>query len=990
MAIRGLTIFISDIRNCSSREEEAKIVDKEMAKIRKKFKDAPKLTPYEKKKYVWKMLYMFVLGYPIDFGHMEAINLISSEGWSEKQVGYLAVALLLNENHDFLRLIINSVSKDLLSKNEDIQTLSLNCIANIGGREFAEALTGQISKIFVSAQTRAPIKKKTALSLLRMYRKSPDFLQVGEVRDRIFALLDDRSLGVITSVCSLMLGLVAASPEGWESGPSALVKALGKVTSANASREYGSDYAYYSVMCPWVQIKLLRLLQYFPKPDDAEQLQKLNDVLERILSDSQVVKNVNRNNAVHAVLFEAVSCAVTLELGPDMNTLCVSALGRFISSKESNYRYLALDSMQRMCGVGGTIAAIQEHQATVIEALRDKDVSIRRRALDLLYEMCDSKNCKDIVAELISYLEGSDVTIREELVLRVAILSEKFAVDLSWYVDIILQLIQLAGDQVSDDIWFRVVQIVTNHQNLQKYAAETVFRALAKEPVHENMVKIAGYILGEFGHLIEANPDSKPAMQFDRLHARFPFSSLTTKAILLSSFIKLINLFPELKARIAPIFAALSTTLDSELQQRAVEYNSLARGRSNVLEAVMEQMPAYQERQSKLLQRLTAQDDSAADKTVRATKKHTEVSDSGSPKVNSPSVRAPAASGGDMLGLDDGPAPAATVARPSAPVGGGGMLDDLMGGAPSASNPSATIVKPSGGNLMDDLLGSFGGGAVGGGMSGGSGMDLLSGGMGSMDLMGGSGSGAEPRQADAEDIKKWQQAMMLTNDGLLYNDDYLTIAARMQFKGPQGQLTLLFTNKQAAPLEKFVTIIQQAPFFQYQGQPVANMVPPHGQVTQIIMCMLSEPFMEAPKFRVQFSCKAKPITLELKVPIGATKVMAPVPLESGPFFGAWKQFSAPPLECVQVFKAIKPVQDVSTLNGALTSMNFAVCVGVDPNPLNACGAAKAMFGNGECPVLVRFESNPAANQYRLTVHTSNGQLTAAIKNVIMAQLAAPN
>jgi AP-2 complex subunit alpha len=858
MAIRGLTIFISDIRNCSSREEEAKIVDKEMAKIRKKFKDAPKLTPYDKKKYVWKMLYMFVLGYPIDFGHMEAINLISSEGWSEKQVGYLAVALLLNENHDFLRLIINSVSKDLLSKNEDIQTLSLNCIANIGGREFAEALTGQISKIFVSAQTRAPIKKKTALSLLRMYRKSPDFLQVAEVRDRIFALLDDRSLGVITSVCSLMLGLVAASAEGWESGPSALIKALGKVTSANAAREYGGDYAYYSVMCPWVQIKLLRLLQYFPKPDEPELLQRLNDILERILSDSQVVKNVNRNNAVHAVLFEAVSCAVTLELGTDMNALCVAALGRFISSKESNYRYLALDSMQRMCGIAGTSAAIQEHQATVIEALRDKDVSIRRRALDLLYEMCDSRNCKDIVAELISYLEGSDVTIREELVLRVAILSEKFAVDLSWYVDIILQLIQLAGDQVSDDIWFRVVQIVTNHPNLQKYAAETVFKALAKEPVHENMVKVAGYILGEFGNLIEGNPDSKPVNQFDRLHARFAFSSLPTKAILLSSFIKLINLFPELKGRIAPIFTSLSTTLDSELQQRAVEYNSLARGRSNVLEAVMDSMPAYQERQSKLLQRLTAQDDSAADKTVRAIKKQTEADSVSAPnpsKVNSPTVRAPAASGGDMLGLDDGPAPGATVSRPSAPVSGGNILDDLMGGGPSAPAPGATVVKSSGGNLMDDLLGSFGGG---GGMSGGSGMDLLSGAVGSMDLMGGSASGAEPRQADPEDIKKWHQAMMLTNDGLLYVDDYLTIAARMQFKGPQGQLTLLFTNKQAAPLEKFVSIIQQAPFFQYQGQPVANMVAPHGQVTQVIMCMLSEPFMEAPKFRVQFSCKVCP------------------------------------------------------------------------------------------------------------------------------------
>jgi AP-2 complex subunit alpha len=442
---------------------------------------------------------------------------------------------------------------------------------------------------------------------------------------------------------------------------------------------------------------------------------------------------------------------------------------------------------------------------------------------------------------------------------------------------------------------------VTNHPNLQKYAAETVFKALAKEPVHENMVKVAGYILGEFGHLIEGNAESKPPMQFDRLYARFPFSSMTTKAILLSSFIKLINLFPELKPRIAPTFAALSTTLDAELQQRAVEYNSLARGRSNVLEAVMEQMPAYQERQSKLLQRLTAQDDSAADKTVRAVKKHTESSDSGSPaasKVNSPTVRAPAASGGDMLGLDDGPAPSATVSRPSAPVGGGGMLDDLLGGGPPAPHPSATIVKPSGGNLMDDLLGSFGGGAVGGG-----GMDLLSGGMGSMDLMGGSGS-AEPRQADAEDIKKWQQSMMLTNDGLLYVDDYLTIAARMQFKGPQGQLTLLFTNKQAAPLEKFVTIIQQAPFFQYQGQPVSNMVPPHGQVTQIIMCMLSEPFMEAPKFRVQFSCKvlSRPYHIFYVIYLLLTYVL----FRPSPLLWSSKCLSVPPKSCPLFLSSLDP------------------------------------------------------------------------------------
>lgn len=44
------------------------------------------LTPYEKKKYVWKMLYIYMLGYDVDFGHMEAVSLISAPKYPEKQV----------------------------------------------------------------------------------------------------------------------------------------------------------------------------------------------------------------------------------------------------------------------------------------------------------------------------------------------------------------------------------------------------------------------------------------------------------------------------------------------------------------------------------------------------------------------------------------------------------------------------------------------------------------------------------------------------------------------------------------------------------------------------------------------------------------------------------------------------------------------------------------------------------------------------------------
>ena len=76
------------------------------------------------------------------------------------------------------------------------------------------------------------------------------------------------------------------------------------------------------------------------------------------------------------------------------------------------------------------------------------------------------------------------------MVLKTAILAERFAPNMRWYVDTVLQLISLAGDSVSDDIWHRVVQIVTNQEDLQKYAASKMFHALELVTAHETAVKV--------------------------------------------------------------------------------------------------------------------------------------------------------------------------------------------------------------------------------------------------------------------------------------------------------------------------------------------------------------------------------------------------------------------------------------------------------------------------------------------------------------------
>ena len=219
----------------------------------------------------------------------------------------------------------------------------------------------------------------------------------------------------------------------------------------------------------------------------------LQEVLQTIMNNcNEPSRNVQHNNAQHAVLFEAISLAIHIDTSsPLVNTAAV-LLARFISSKETNVRYLGLDTMAHLAARTENLEAIKRHQGTIILSLRDKDISVRRRALDLMYSMCDTDNSELIVGELLRYLKVADYGLREEMVLKIAILTEKYANTYKWYVDTILELLSAAGDHVGEEVWYRVVQIVTNTEDLQAYAAKVVFEYLKSPSSHESLVKVGG------------------------------------------------------------------------------------------------------------------------------------------------------------------------------------------------------------------------------------------------------------------------------------------------------------------------------------------------------------------------------------------------------------------------------------------------------------------------------------------------------------------
>uniref|UniRef100_A0A8C6KZG7 Clathrin/coatomer adaptor adaptin-like N-terminal domain-containing protein n=1 Tax=Nothobranchius furzeri TaxID=105023 RepID=A0A8C6KZG7_NOTFU len=567
------------------------------------------LDGYSKKKYVCKLLFIFLLGHDIDFGHMEAVNLLSSNKYTEKQIGYLFISVLVNCNSDLIRLINNAIRNDLASRNPTFMNLALHCIANVGSREMAEAFASEIPRILVAGDTVDSVKQSAALCLLRLNKTSPDLLPMGEWTMRVVHLLNDQHLGVVTAATSLITTLAQKSPDDFKTSLSLAMTRLSRiVTSASIDLQ---DYTYYFVAAPWLSVKLLRLLQCYPPPEDASLRSRLTECLETILSKAQEPsksKKVQHSNAKNAVLFEAISLIIHHDSEPTLLVRACNQLGQFLQHRETNLRYLALESMCTLASSEFSHEAVKTHIETVINALKtERDVSVRQRAVDLLYAMCDRSNAKQIVTEMLSYLETADYAIREEIVLKVAILAEKYAVDYTWYVDTILNLIRIAGDYVSEEVWYRVIQIVINRDDVQGYAAKTVFEALQAPACHENLVKVGGYILGEFGNLIAGDPRSSPLVQFNLLHSKFHLCSVPTRALLLSAYIKFINLFPEVKGTIQDVLRSDSQlrNADVELQQRAVEYLRLSYiASTDILATVLEEMPPFPERESSILAKL--------------------------------------------------------------------------------------------------------------------------------------------------------------------------------------------------------------------------------------------------------------------------------------------------------------------------------------------------------------------------------------------------
>jgi AP-2 complex subunit alpha len=631
-------------------------------------------------------------------------------------------------------------------------------------------------------------------------------------------------------------------------------------------------------------------------------------------------KNVQQNNAQNAVLFEAINLIIHLDTEQALMKQISSRLGRFIQSRETNVRYLGLEAMTHLAARAETLDPIKQHQDIIIGSLKDRDISVRRKGLDLLYSMCDASNAQPIVGELLKYLQNADFAIREEMVLKIAILTEKYATDIQWYVDISLRLIAMAGDHVSDEVWQRVIQIVTNNEELQVYAAQNTLQYVKADHCHETLVKIGGYILGEFGHLIAEERGCSPIEQFLALQSKLQGCSSSTRAIILSCFIKFVNLFPEIKPHLLRVFQAYSHTLDSELQQRACEYLALATlPTDDLLRTVCDEMPPFPERQSALLSRLHQKHAGTSDKRTWVVGGKDANAD---PKEFS-LAKNPGLKRAFSQNDTGSPVKANSIANGSSKNGTNGSANDLTG------------------------------------------LDMMNAG------------DAEPKTLKAPNLASaahlspnWEigyNRLLLKSEGVLYEDGQIQVGLRSEYRGQMACIILYFSNKSPTALSSFTTTLDLDPeeksklTYDIKGLP-ENVIEEGAQSQQMVMFEIKSVFTKSPTIRISYLAGALQ-ALTLAIPLTIHKYMEPAELSSEDFFKRWKQIGGAPREIQRIF-GVKGGRDGDRefnpdfIRRTVEGFKWGVLDRVDPNKKNLVGASVLHTSDGgKFGCLLRLEPN---------------------------------
>jgi AP-3 complex subunit delta-1 len=487
---KNLTDLVRGIRN--NKNNEAKFI----ARCIEEIKEELKIPNVEAKaNAVAKLTYLQMLGYDISWAAFNIIEVMSSERFTHKRIGYLAASQCFSTNTEVLMLTINMIRRDLCARNIYETGCALTGLSCFVSNEIGRELFNDVHRLLSS--TKPYLRKKAVLVMYKILTVFPDTLI--EVIPKLEDKLDDPDQGVQSSVINVVCELARKNPKDFLHLEGTLYKLM-----ENSSNN-------------WMLIKIIKLFGSLAPLEPR--------IGEKII---QPLENLAHSTSAMSVLYETISTIMIILASPSSKIpksrasayrqLCVQKLRIFIEDTDQNLKYLGLLAMKKMLIIHPK--SVRAHQDIILSCLDDKDESIRLRALDLLYGMVVKANLTtpegdgivDRLMKHVSYPKMGN-KFRDEIVFKVIDICSQndycYITNFDWYITVLVTLASIEGGTSHGNlIAQQLLDVVVRVANVRPYAVrqmEAILKHTDKFTTNFSVTEVlyaAAWICGEYSEFL--------------------------------------------------------------------------------------------------------------------------------------------------------------------------------------------------------------------------------------------------------------------------------------------------------------------------------------------------------------------------------------------------------------------------------------------------------------------------------------------------------
>ena len=566
---KDLLELIKAIGDSRSKQEEDKIISKECETLKMIIKESG-VAPKRMKEYLIRAIYIEMLGHDASFSHLFAVNLTQDKNILNKRVGYLACSLLLNENSEFLILLVASLQKDLQSSNWVEVCMALTTVIKFADPTIMQAVTEPVMKLLDNKNEQ--IRKKAVMCLYRFYQVDP--ATVPDCEERMRKLICDYDPSVMAATLPYFKEKISKNPEKYKDLVSPLVAILKQVIEHKLPREYD----YHRFPGPWIQVILLEILSMLGR-DDQNSSENMYEILGQCLrrADDTGI------NIGYAIVYQCLKTICTIYPNSHLIELASTTISRFLSSESPNLRCTGINGLTLIIQINPNY--VMSHQKVIVDCLEENDETLKKNTFELLYKMTNLRNVEVIVDKMMNYLKHTTLEnqSKKDILQKITELTERFAPNKTWFIKVMNDLFVNFGDMITDDILSKLIAIINEWESetddlneFKKYTIENYATIVENYSVlPESFVKLMAWVIGEYTCKLYFNDTEKikGIIQMLSYLLNKTYDDEMTKCLLISAIAKInSNINYSEQNLVNDIMERYSREKNTELQQRCLEY----------------------------------------------------------------------------------------------------------------------------------------------------------------------------------------------------------------------------------------------------------------------------------------------------------------------------------------------------------------------------------------------------------------------------------